>query len=95
MPKRTHLEDDNVLADLRQFRAGVESFSQFLANKEVVTHGPGRFRICTLKEAVLLMTDLFLLVSGRLTTDRITESIESDRCTHSDEEHSSIPSWIR
>ena len=63
-PNRTHLEDDRILTDLRQFRTGVECFSQFLANEEAVIHGPGHLRSCTLKEAVLAMTDLFLLVSG-------------------------------
>ena len=59
MPNRTHLEHDRILADLCQFATGIESFSQFLADKEAVAHGPGRSRICTLKEAVLLMTDRF------------------------------------
>ena len=75
MPKRTRLEDDRVLSDFRQFRTVVESFSQFLAIGDVVIHGPGHFRICTLKEAVLLMTDLFLLASGRISTDRAIESV--------------------
>ena len=93
--KRTHLEDDQVLTDLRKFRTGLESFSHFLADKEVVIHGPCHFRIGTRKEAVLMMTDLILLISGKIRTDRIVESIEPDEDLHSDGERSSIPSWVR
>ena len=77
-PKRTHLEDGRILSDLRQFRAAVGSFSHFLANKEAAIHGPGRFRICTIKGAALPMTDIFLLVSCGISTDRIIESVTAN-----------------
>ena len=37
----------------------------------------------------------FLLVSGKIRTDRIAESIEPDDIIHSDDERSSIPSWVK
>ena len=60
----------------------------------MVLHGPGHFRICTLKEAVLLTTDLFLLASGRIRQERIIESRDPDDDELSDNERSSVPSWI-
>ena len=61
----------------------------------MVLHGSGRFRICTLEEAVLLVTDLFLLISGRIWTERMVESNEPEDGLRSDDERSSIPSWVK
>ena len=56
---RIHLSPDCLLTDFRRFSTPLESFSGFMATIQVVYRGLGLFRICSLHEAVLSVTETF------------------------------------
>ena len=64
MRNRTHISTDNLIVDYSQFRTTLQSFSHFLADKEVVILGPGYYRICPLREALSHIADLYILIVG-------------------------------
>ena len=64
MRGRTHISAGNLIPDFGQFRTTLQIPPHFLADREVVTFGPGYYRICLLREAISQIADLFILTDG-------------------------------
>ena len=64
MRGRAHISADNLIPDFGQFRTTLQSFSRFLADREVVTFGPGNYRICLFREEIYNISDLFARMEG-------------------------------
>ena len=61
---RSYLLHAAVLADLRRFRRPLGSLTRFLATARVVFRGFGFYLECSVLEAILIATDVFLVSSG-------------------------------
>ena len=64
MRGRAHISADNLIPDFGQFRTTLQSFSHFLADREVATFGPAYYRICLFREAIYNISDLFVRMEG-------------------------------
>ena len=74
MRDRTHISAENLLVDFSHSRTTLQSFSHFLADKEIVIYGPGYSRTCPLREALSHIADLYILIDGMTSpTDRIAQ----------------------
>ena len=56
---RPHVQKEELLTDFRRFRTPLDSFAGFLSGLQVVYHGPGFLRTCSIHEAILLVTETF------------------------------------
>ena len=65
MRDRTHISAGKLITDFCQFRTPLQSFSHFMADRVVVTFGPGYRVACLFREEVSNIADLFARTDGR------------------------------
>ena len=64
MSGRAHISADNLIPDFGRFRAKIQSFSHFSADREVVTFGPGYYMIFLFREAISNIADFSIRMDG-------------------------------
>ena len=92
---RPHISAEQWISGCRRFLKPLDSLSHYLSRAPVVLQGIGFRMECLLGEAVLIITDVFLLSTrpGRPISG-LTEETSSDMRSDTESTASSIPSWI-
>ena len=62
-PDRAHILGASLITDFRRFHTPLDSFSGFMSTIQVVYHGLGFIRTCSLNEAVMCATETFFATS--------------------------------
>ena len=92
---RPYLTAEQWVSDCRRFSKPLDSLSNYLERSTVVFHGLGFHRECRYREAVLMITDIFLLATRpeRPIVGLTAETLEDLRF-ETESTASSLPSWL-